>query len=279
MSVDRMTEDELISAYVDGQLSGPERAVFETRVQTDAALRRRVAATQLLYREARQLPNAAAPRNFILPRDFGQKQPVAQPKHSLLPTWVFRIGSAAAALLFVSVLAVEVARPAAFSPASLPYDAQSPAQAPAPAPAAPMADMARDTLEATVTLGAVADGATTNVQPMAATVALPTLDIAQAQTKTEPGASVLSASEANSANGAAAESAAAPEALLLTATPAPAPTMPDALDDQTVATPEPAPVTAAPQEQPEPLITPLRALAVLALVAAVVLGALGWLRK
>jgi hypothetical protein len=294
------SDDELISAYVDGTLSGPDRAAFEARAQADAALRRRVAATRLLTAEARQLPNATVPRNFILPRNLGQKQPVPQPKRTLFPAWVFRIGSVAAALLFVSALAVEVARPAAFSPSALPYSAPAPAPVEAPAPAAPMADMARNAVEATVTLGAMAEGATTNVQPMIATLALPTIDMAQAQTKAEPGAAVLSSAEASGA----AESGSAPETLLLTATPAPAPapaatlpeiaagpevsqrsafTVPVAVDGQTAATPEPAPVTAPPPQaqeaQAEPLITPLRALAVVALITALVLGALGWLRK
>jgi hypothetical protein len=57
-------------------------------------------------------------------------------------------------------------------------------------------------------------------------------------------------------------------------------TVPVAVDGQAAATPEPAPVTAPPpQAQAEPLITPLRALAVVALITALVLGALGWLRK
>ncbi|MCS6774109.1 MAG: hypothetical protein NZ693_08355, partial [Thermoflexales bacterium] len=62
-----MSDDELISAYADGTLQGAERAAFEARLAREADLQRKVAATQLLLREAPALRVSMVPRNFILP--------------------------------------------------------------------------------------------------------------------------------------------------------------------------------------------------------------------
>src|SRR5262245_22753972 len=136
-----MSEDELISGYLDGQLSAAERAAFETRLNGDAALRRRVAATHLLTTEARQMPAMAAPRNFILPHDYGQTKPTPAPSRpqSLLPVWLLRLGSIAAALLFVFIVAFDVTRPTAFSPASAPA---APPVGPIGAPAPTVVELA-----------------------------------------------------------------------------------------------------------------------------------------
>ena len=40
----RQTEDELISAYIDGQLDDPSRQSFEARINADPALHKRVEA-------------------------------------------------------------------------------------------------------------------------------------------------------------------------------------------------------------------------------------------
>jgi anti-sigma factor RsiW len=41
-----VTDDELISAYVDGQLNAQERTALEARAHGDGAFRRRLAAAQ-----------------------------------------------------------------------------------------------------------------------------------------------------------------------------------------------------------------------------------------
>ncbi|MFN4293969.1 MAG: anti-sigma factor family protein [Thermoflexales bacterium] len=125
-----MTEDELISAYVDGRLSEAERAALDARMARDVTLRRRVAATRLLVRESRALPALQPPRNFILPLDAGRKPAAPERRRPSSPLWLLRLGSLAATALFVALAASELARPAPF--------AATPAAAPAAAPAPEM---------------------------------------------------------------------------------------------------------------------------------------------
>lgn len=122
-----MTEDELISAYVDGRLSEAERAALDARMARDEALRRRVAATRLLVRASRALPALQPPRNFILPLDAGRKPAAPAQQRPSSSSWLWRLGSLAATALFVALAAFELARPAPF--------AATPAFAPAAAPA------------------------------------------------------------------------------------------------------------------------------------------------
>jgi len=96
-----MSEEELISAYVDGQLSEVERAAFEARLTQDSALRRRVLATRLLVREARRLPPVALPRNFILSSDVRRTPARAR---VAFPRWAYQLGALAAAALCVALV-------------------------------------------------------------------------------------------------------------------------------------------------------------------------------
>lgn len=126
-----MTEDELISAYVDDRLSEAERAALDVRMAQDTLLRRRVAVTRLLIREARALPALQPPRNFLLSRDGGLKQALPHSRRSSFSPWIFRLGSLAAATIFAALVAFELSRPAL-----APF-----AAAPAAVPAAPAAEM------------------------------------------------------------------------------------------------------------------------------------------
>jgi anti-sigma factor RsiW len=105
-----MSEEELISAYVDGQLSEAERASFEARLASDPELRRRVLATRLLVREARQLPMVAPPRNFILPLDAARR-PVAACLR--FPQWAYRFGALVATVLCIALIVWDVGAPSA----------------------------------------------------------------------------------------------------------------------------------------------------------------------
>ncbi len=105
-----MSEEELISAYVDGQLSEAERASFEARLASDPELRRRVLATRLLVREARQLPMVAPPRNFILPSDAARRPVVARPR---FPLWAYRFGALVATVLCIALIVWDVGAPSA----------------------------------------------------------------------------------------------------------------------------------------------------------------------
>lgn len=112
-----MSDDELISAYADGTLQGAERAAFEARLAREADLQRKVAATQLLLREAPALRVSMVPRNFILPASAAARSPrprAAQP-------WALRLAAALALFLFVSLLVLESAlQPLSQTPAGMP---------------------------------------------------------------------------------------------------------------------------------------------------------------
>jgi anti-sigma factor RsiW len=98
-----MTHDELISAYVDEQLSESERAVFENLLREDAALQRSMNATRFVIHAAQQLPTATLPHSFMLPASM------AQPERMRF-NWrfVFRIGSGIAAALFVVLIGLDL---------------------------------------------------------------------------------------------------------------------------------------------------------------------------
>jgi hypothetical protein len=244
-----MSDEELISAYVDGHMSEPERAAFEARVQADAALRRQVAVTRLLVDQSRQVESVPAPKNFILPHDFGKAapQPVPAPRFNLRQLF-FRLGSVAAAVVFMFAVAFDTLRttlPAAPIPAAAPMAAQAPEAGitsntepvTATAPAAQAADAA----------GAMMAEAT----PMAEARSMMTNTITDTMTETQPSAMQ------------AAEAPAEPSTKQM---PAPEAQMP-------------AMETPAPQPQPESLFSPLRIIAGVALLIAIASGIIGWLRK
>lgn len=273
-----MTEDELITAYVDGQLSAQERAALEARAQGDVALRRRIAATQLLSREAQQLPALAAPRNFILPRDMGAKPaPSPEPRRGgLLPTWLFRLGSLAAAGAFALVVAVELFQAPAAAPAPMAAPMAAPVDAVTPI-ATVRAEAARAESAASKDMVATAAGTTAAVAPDVTALALPEADTRALPAGTDGTAAAAPAAAAPAAAGSAAMTAS--DAGSLTATPEPlafeaasAPPM----DAQPQATEAPEIVAPPPAA---PALTPLRLFGLLALLAAIVLGALGWLRR
>ncbi len=61
------SDDDLISVYVDGRMGPEERAAFEARLQAEPALRRQVEATRLLVGAARQLPAVRPSAQFRRP--------------------------------------------------------------------------------------------------------------------------------------------------------------------------------------------------------------------
>ena len=100
-----MTNDELISAYVDGQLSEREQAAFEARLRSDDALQRGTDVTRFAIRSAQQLPGVALPRNFSLPASM------AQPERASFGWRLWsRVGSAFAAVVFVALVALDLSR-------------------------------------------------------------------------------------------------------------------------------------------------------------------------
>jgi hypothetical protein len=268
-----VNDDELISTYLDGRLSEREHAAFEARLHADASLRRRVAATQLLVREARQIPALAAPHIFILPRDVVVTKPTPRPSGFQWPTLIFRLGSIAAALLFLVLIGADaVLQPNRANRVMVVTEVASAAFT---APAATVAELV------------------TGIAPSAksaplAEVTTPVIVAQFAETASPPNANVGAA-------GQSAEppitSAAAPAEMMQTqsdaaaiptpgleATAAPIPTHMPVLAPSPTSVPSPTAFVETPPSS-QPLATPARAIALVALIAALVLGALGWLRR
>lgn len=107
---------ELLSAYVDGELSEAERAALEARLHAEADLRRELAALYLTLAMVKQLPTLSAPRNFTINAQ-GKPQtnvlpfapPSVQYERRAAPRWwvipattgVSAVAAAAAAVMLV----------------------------------------------------------------------------------------------------------------------------------------------------------------------------------
>ena len=139
---ERAQWDELLSAYLDGQLSAGERARLETRLAADPALRAELEALRHTVALVRDLPPVPIPRNFILPQTMAARpRPVRPPRPRR--AWAAPLLTAATAfvsLLFVVVLAGDLLLSGmggqAFAPAAEPLlEAEAPQAALAPSPA------------------------------------------------------------------------------------------------------------------------------------------------
>jgi len=110
---------ELLSAYLDGQLSPPDSARLESRLSSDASLRAALNDLRSARGLLRQLPQRRTPRNFTLtPKMAGIKPP--EPR--VYPT--LRFATVLATLLFLATFAIN---------GLAPIRATSFASAPAPA--------------------------------------------------------------------------------------------------------------------------------------------------
>jgi anti-sigma factor RsiW len=101
----RTVRDELLSAYLDGELDAEERARLETRLAADAGLRAELEALRRTVALVRDLPPQPLPRNFILPQTTAPHPRLAP---AVRPRWVapfLTAATAAVSLLFVAVLA------------------------------------------------------------------------------------------------------------------------------------------------------------------------------
>ncbi len=92
---------ELLSAYLDGQLSPSDSARLESRLSSDSNLRAVMDDLRAARGLLRQLPQRRAPRNFTLtPKMAGIKPPIPR----VYPT--LRFATALATLLFVATFAI-----------------------------------------------------------------------------------------------------------------------------------------------------------------------------
>lgn len=139
---EREQRDELLSAYLDGQLSAGERARLETQLGADPALRAELEALRHTVALVRDLPPVPIPRNFILPQTM-EARPRPAPPLRPRRAWAAPLLTAATAvvsLLFVVVLAGDLLLSGmggqAFAPAAEPLlEAEAPQAALAPSPA------------------------------------------------------------------------------------------------------------------------------------------------
>jgi hypothetical protein len=107
---EREQRDELLSAYLDGQLGARERVRLEAQLATDPALEAELEALQHTVALVRDLPPVPVPRNFILPQAAAARP---QPARRVRPrrAWAAPFLTAATAvvsLAFVVVLAGEM---------------------------------------------------------------------------------------------------------------------------------------------------------------------------
>ncbi|RLC91514.1 MAG: hypothetical protein DRI77_13755 [Chloroflexi bacterium] len=127
----RERRDEMLSAYVDGQLSAGERVRLEAQLAADSALQAELEALRHTVALVRDLPPVPLPRNFILPQEM--KTSVAarpRPARRVRPrrAWAAPLLTAATvvvSLFFVVVLAGDLLLSGiggqAFAPAAAPH--------------------------------------------------------------------------------------------------------------------------------------------------------------
>lgn len=102
----REHDDELLSAYIDGQLLGRARQEFEARLAREPELRARLEATRRMLGLVRSLPPVPAPRNFILdPAKYGRPAHVRRVAH-WYPT--LRLATTLATALLILVFAADL---------------------------------------------------------------------------------------------------------------------------------------------------------------------------
>jgi len=155
---ERERRDELLSAYLDGELSAEERARLETQLATDAALRAELDALRHTVSLVRGLPSIPVPRNFILPQTAGASPRPAQ-RVRLRRAWAAPFLTAATAvvsLLFVVVLAGDLLFSGMGGLASTPAPERAMVEAPQEVPP-PMSETEDVALEIEVTVAVEAD--------------------------------------------------------------------------------------------------------------------------
>jgi hypothetical protein len=98
--------DEMLSAYLDGELSQKEQLRLEARLERDPALQERLKALQHTVALVRNLPRVQAPRNFLLaPAIVAESRP-GPTRRWVAPALTF--ATAASALICVAVLATNL---------------------------------------------------------------------------------------------------------------------------------------------------------------------------
>jgi len=109
----RERQDELLSAYLDGELSAGERARLEAQLANDPALQAELDALRQTVALVHDLPQIPSPRNFILPQTIPSRPrpaPQARPRRAWAAP-LLTAATAVASLLFVAVLSLDLLLP------------------------------------------------------------------------------------------------------------------------------------------------------------------------
>lgn len=258
----KRSDDELISAFIDGQLDDNSRQAFEARIGTEPALRRRVDATRQLIALARETPQIAVPHNFTLPRE-----PQIRQSSATAPRLLWRVSSVLAAAVFVLAIGLDTLGLGQLAPSTLQV------AAPAPRAAQSFAVKAPEPTQNNATQSAKA-------LPDAANGAIPTepATAAPAATSAPPAAARMATTSTPSTDALAAPTV-QPKAL---SEPVLTPTLMAATEPARipVITTFQLPVGAPVAEQTASASSELlRIVALLALTVAVVAGFVGWVRR
>lgn len=224
---------ERLSAYLDNHLPPAEEAHLETRLASEAALRRMLDDLRWTRAALRRLPQLRAPRNFTLdPREH------AAPRRAGIALPSLRLATALASALFALVVGVDLWGRTSFGVQE----------------AAPAAESLRESATA-----AIAQAVEAPSQPPAEFATPVAIAPQEDQTTAQPGLALSAAGEADVPAGAPAMERAEPGA------PAPTRAAPEAMAPTAVLTPPPSQPTSTP---PPPVsrpptgwaISPLRAL-------------------
>ena len=137
---EREQRDELLSAYLDGELSAGERMRLETQLTTNPALLAELETLRHTVALVRDLPQVPIPHNFILPQTVAARPASAERPRRTWPASLLTAATAVASLLFVAVLSLDLFLPRmggnlAFAPAPEPQmAAEAPREVEVPQP-------------------------------------------------------------------------------------------------------------------------------------------------
>jgi len=133
---ERERRDEILSAYVDGELSEEERRTLEDRLSRDPKLRAALRAMHRTVSLMRELPEVEAPRNFILTpsmagRQVAEKGTDARRRKAVWLAPLLTAATTVVSLLFAIVLVGDLLLPGIGGVASAPAPMRQAEDAPA----------------------------------------------------------------------------------------------------------------------------------------------------
>jgi hypothetical protein len=130
----RKQHDEVLSAYLDGQLSAQEQVHLEAQLAADPLLRAELEALRRTVALVRDLPPVPIPRNFILPQTAtARPRPIPSRPRRAQAAPLLTAATSVVSLLFVIVLVGDLLLSGlVFAPAAAPGEVPQVALAPSP---------------------------------------------------------------------------------------------------------------------------------------------------